>query len=117
MQSLVVFGSAIEPAGSTLRGVQDLVDRGCVPVLSAFRPHHRTPLADSPAATYEEMVSLYAAALEICAASEHDVRPGPRCVACHHNTATIPDDSGFYIRADDDITGGRWQGSSSAPAI
>lgn len=115
VQSLIVFGEAIEPLESTLQGVQDLVDRGAVPVLSAFRPHHRTPLAEAPAATVDEMVDVYSRALEICAASEHDVKPGPRCVACHHNTATLPDDSDFYLGLDDDITGGRWVGASSAP--
>ncbi|MDQ8043087.1 MAG: hypothetical protein AAGC46_00355 [Solirubrobacteraceae bacterium] len=116
VQSLVVFGEAIEPNESTLQGVRDLVDRGCVPVLSAFRPHHRTPLADAPAATFEEMASMYRRTLDICDASEFDIRPGPRCIACHHNTATLPDDSGFYIGQDDDITGGRWAKASSAPA-
>lgn len=114
VQSLVVFGEAIEPNESTLRGVQDLVDRGCVPVLSPFRPHHLTPLADSPAAGAEEMARMYRAALEICEASEHAIKPGPRCVACHHNTTTLPDDSGFYLRDGDDITGGRWAAASSA---
>ena len=51
VQSLIVFGEAIEPLESTLRGVQDLVDRGAIPVLSAFRPHHLTPLADAPPAS------------------------------------------------------------------
>lgn len=114
VQSLVVFGEAIESNESTLRGVQDLVDRGCVPVLSAFRPHHRTPLANAPAASYDEMVSVYRAALDICERSEHAVKPGPRCVACQHNTATLPDSSGFYLGLDDDITGGRWDSISSA---
>ena len=66
VQSLLVFGSAIEPLESTLRGVQDLVDRGCMPVLSAFRPHHATPLADAPPASYEEIVEAYERTLEIC---------------------------------------------------
>lgn len=104
VQSLLVFGSAIEPLESTLEGVQDLVDRGCVPVLSAFRPHHLTPLADAPAATYDEMVEAYLRTLEICERADNGVLPGPRCVPCHHNTVTLPGDSAFYVGLDGDLS-------------
>jgi hypothetical protein len=104
VQSLVVFGCAIEPIESTLRGVQDLVDRGCIPVLSPFRPHHLTPLAGAPAATCDEIVAVFLATREICRRSGNRVRPGPRCIACHHNTATVPDGSPFYARPEDDLT-------------
>jgi hypothetical protein len=104
VQSLLVFGSAIEPLESTLRGVRSLVERGCVPVLSAFRPHHLTPLADAPAASYEEMVDVLARATEICVQVDNGVLPGPRCIACCHNTVTIPDDSPFYVGLDGDLT-------------
>lgn len=104
VQSLVVFGATIEPLESTLRGVQDLVDRGVIPVLSAFRPHDATPLRDAPAATFEEMVEIYQRTLEICAASDSGVKPGPRCIACHHNTVTLPDGSPFYSGLEDDLT-------------
>jgi hypothetical protein len=105
VQSLLVFGAAIEPLESTLRGVQDLVDRGCIPVLSGFRPHHLTPLADAPAATYEEMVEVYQRTLEICERAGTGVRPGPRCIPCHHNTVTVPDGSPFYVSLDGDLSG------------
>ncbi|HEX4805798.1 MAG TPA: hypothetical protein VFU94_07850, partial [Conexibacter sp.] len=106
VQSLVVLGAAIEPLESTLRGVQDLVDRGCVPVLSAFRPHRLTPLARAPSAAFDEVVTAYERTLEICERTGTGVRPGPRCVACHHNTVTVPDDSDFYLHADDDVAAG-----------
>ena len=109
VQSLLVFGSAIEPLESTLCGVQDLADRGCLPVLSAFRPHHATPLADAPPASYSEIVEAYARTLEICAVADTGVRPGPRCVPCQHNTVTLPDDSGFYVGLDGDLTVPPWQ--------
>ena len=104
VQSLVVFGSAIELMESTLSGVQDLVDRGCIPVLSAFRPHHLTPLADAPAASLAEMVGIYERTLEICDRAGNGMRPGPRCIACHHNTVTVPDGSSFYSGLEDDLT-------------
>lgn len=111
VQSLVVVGCAIEPIESTLRGVQDLVDRGCIPVLSPFRPHHLTPLADAPAATLEEILSVFLATREICHSSGNRVRPGPRCIACHHNTATVPDGTTFYFGPEDDLTDRRCAGS------
>jgi hypothetical protein len=104
VQSLVVFGAAIEPLESTLRGVQDLVDRGAIPVLSAFRPHAATPLGDAPPASYDEMVAVYERTLEICERAGNGVRPGPRCIACHHNTVTVPDGSAFYSGLTDDLT-------------
>ncbi|MBE2318352.1 radical SAM protein [Solirubrobacter sp. CPCC 204708] len=104
VQSLVVFGAAIEPLESTLRGVRDLAQRGCIPVLSPFRPHHLTPLADAPPASFEEIVEVLARSIEICEQAGTGVLPGPRCVACHHNTATLPDGSEFYAGAQDDLT-------------
>lgn len=104
VQSLVVLGSAIEPLESTLRGVQDLVDRGCIPVLSPFRPHHLTPLASAPAATYDEMAAAYHRTVDICARAGNGVLPGPRCVPCHHNTVTFPDDRPFYVGVEDDLS-------------
>jgi hypothetical protein len=104
VQSLVVFGAAMEPMESTLRGVQDLVDRGCIPVLSAFRPHHLTPLAGEPAASYVETLEIYERTLEVCDRADNSVRPGPRCIPCHHNTATIPDGSPFYTGLEGDLT-------------
>lgn len=104
VQSLIVFGPAIEPLDSTLRGVRDLADRGAIPVLSPFRPHHATPLASAPPASFEEIVYVYERTLEICDKAGTGVRPGPRCIPCHHNTATLPDDSGFYLGLSDDLT-------------
>lgn len=104
VQSLIIFGAAIEPMESTLHGVRDLVDRGCVPVLSAFRPHHLTPLADAPPASYAETLEVYERTLEICDRADTGVRPGPRCIPCQHNTATIPDGSSFYVGLEGDLT-------------
>jgi hypothetical protein len=115
VQSLVVFGAAIEPIESTLRGVRDLVDRGCIPVLSAFRPHHLTPLGGEPGATFDEMRRIYEATVEICDRAGNGVRPGPRCVPCHHNTVTLPDASGFYIPLEVDISGAA--DPSAAPGV
>ena len=98
VQSLVVFGTPIEPLQSSLDGVRNLAARGCIPVLSPFRPHHLTPLATSPAATYVEIVEVLEQTMEICGESRTGVKPGPRCIPCHHNTATVPDGSDFYVR-------------------
>lgn len=108
VQSLVVFGAAIEPLESTLRGVADLVDRGCVPVLSPFRPHHLTPLARAPAATHAEIVEAYERTLELCVESPYDIFPGPRCVACHHNTVSVPFDDPFFVGHPEIVAGARW---------
>lgn len=103
VQSLIVFGAAIEPLESTLDGIRGLVERGCIPVLSPFRPHPATPMGDAPGATLEEALWLYERTLELCDAAGTGVKPGPRCVPCHHNTATVPDGSGFYVGLDGDL--------------
>lgn len=104
VQSLVVFGEAIESPESSLRGIRDLVDRGCIPVLSPFRPHGLTPLRDEPAATLDETLWLYDRTLAVCEKADNGVRPGPRCVPCHHNIAVIPDGTSFYVDLDGDLT-------------
>lgn len=104
VQSLVVFGSAIEPIDSTLAGIQALAERGCVPVLSPFRSHPATPMRDAPDATLEETLAIYEATVEVCESSGTGVKPGPRCIPCHHNTATLPDSSDFYVGLDGDLT-------------
>jgi Radical SAM superfamily len=97
IQSLIVFGAAIEPLESTLEGVRDLAERGCVPVLSPFRPHPITPMADAPAATFDEIIEVYRRSFAICERAGTGVLPGPRCVPCHHNTIAVPVDVPFYL--------------------
>jgi len=104
VQSLILVGTAIEPLEDTLRGVRDLAERGCIPVLSPFRPDPITPMRNMPAATRDEIVSAYLATVDICDRVANGVRPGPRCIPCHHNTVTLPDASGFYRGLDADLT-------------
>jgi radical SAM superfamily enzyme YgiQ (UPF0313 family) len=91
-RSMLIVG--LEPLEQTLRGVKALAERGCTPVLSPFRPSPFTPLADFPAPGAEYLSKAYEHALEICSA--YDVKLGPKCIPCHHNTLTFPDDSTFY---------------------
>jgi len=105
VQSLMVFGSSVEPIESTLDGVRALVDRGCIPVLSPFRPDATTPMGSLPPADEGEMRRVHEATLEICAISRTGLKPGPRCVPCHHNTVAFPDGSPFYLDQDDDLNG------------
>ncbi len=104
VQSLILFGQAIEPIEHTIEGVQALVDRGCIPVLSPFRPDVRTPMEHDSPSTEEEMRIVYERTMEICDNSATGVKPGPRCVPCHHNTVSFSDGGDFYIPLDKDIT-------------
>lgn len=105
VQSLMVFGEAVEPLESTLVGVRDLVDRGCLPVLSPFRPDPNTPMGKRGALppTVAEMRRAWEATLEICETADNGVKPGPRCIPCHHNTVTFPDGSDFYVPVGGDL--------------
>lgn len=104
VQSLMVFGEAMEPIESTLEGVSALVERGCIPVLSPFRPDFTTPMGKKSPATIEEMRRVYSETVEICDKVSTGVKPGPRCVPCHHNTVAFPDGSGFYVPLGGDLT-------------
>lgn len=99
VQSLMVFGEAVEPLESTLAGVRDLVERGCLPVLSPFRPDPNTPMGKRGALppTVDEMRRAWERTVEICEKAANGVKPGPRCIPCHHNTVTFPDGSDFYV--------------------
>lgn len=104
VQSLILFGVSIEPIETTLAGVQALVDRGCIPVLSPFRPDARTPMEHDPPSTEHEMKVVYERSLEICERSGTGIRPGPRCIPCHHNTVAFDDGSDFFIPLRKQIT-------------
>lgn len=93
VQSLILVGKAIEPFETTMQGVQELVARGSIPILSAFRPDANTPMGNEPPATYDEVVRAYQATLKLCLDAK--VLPGPRCVECHHNVAVVPTSSGI----------------------
>lgn len=104
VQSLLIVGESAEPLESTLEGVRELVDRGCVPVLSPFRPDPHTPMATLPPPSVDEMQRVYDATLKICAKAGSGLLPGPRCVPCQHNTIAFPDSSDFYVPLGRDLT-------------
>lgn len=85
VRSMLVVG--IEPMEDTLRGVRAIAQRGCVPVLSPFRPDESTPLRDLGPPTSEFLKEVYLRALEIT--RELDVTLGPNCIPCSHNTLTL----------------------------
>lgn len=93
VQSLVIAG--LEPEEDTLKGVEALAERGCMPVLSPFRPSEHTVLRDKPTPSVDQLLRIYDKAWTIT--KKYGLKPGPRCIPCHHNTLTFPDDSGFYV--------------------
>lgn len=105
VQSLILVGTSIESTESTLAGVRALAQRGCMPVLSPFRPDPTTPMgkANMPQPSVDEMIHVYEASLEICQQSGTGVLPGPRCIPCHHNTLTFPV-TDFYVDEHHDLT-------------
>ena len=92
VRSLVILG--LEPIEDTVRAVEALAERGCEPVLSPFRPHPATPLAEHRPPTADVLAEAYERSRET--AERHGVKLGPKCIPCQHNTLTFPDDSGYY---------------------
>jgi hypothetical protein len=82
VRSMLLAG--LEPMSSTLAGVEAIAARGCVPVLSPFRPDPSTPLHDLKAPTATALREVYLRAHEIT--QRFDVPLGPTCVPCSHNT-------------------------------
>ncbi|MFQ5531968.1 MAG: radical SAM protein, partial [Candidatus Nanoarchaeia archaeon] len=93
VRSLLMVG--IEPLEDTLRGVEVLAERGCDPVLSPFRPDPSTPMRNEKPPNVDFLIETYERAKEITGRFS-GVKLGPRCIPCHHNTLTFPDNSEKY---------------------
>lgn len=86
VRSMLLVG--IEPMEATLAGVRAIAERGCVPVLSPFRPDPGTPLASVPPPTGPFMLETYLRAADVVAS--YGIPLGPSCIPCTHNTLTLP---------------------------
>ena len=95
--SLLLAG--LESMEGTLSGVKALAERGCFPILSPFRPDPGTPLRNHVPQNAEFLEEVYLRSLEI--AVKEDVKLGPCCIPCTHNTLTLPDGSQPYYRSGD----------------
>jgi hypothetical protein len=97
VRSLLLLG--LEDLEDTLRAVRCLAERGCDPVLSPFRPDPSTPLKGLSPPDADLLVAAYEGAGDIVA-EYPDVRLGPRCIPCQHNTLTFPDGTdAYYVTA------------------
>lgn len=85
VRSMLMVG--IEPMESTLEGVRAILERGCVPVLSPFKPDPATPMADARPPAWEETLELYLRAQEL--ADDLGGSLGPTCPPCTHNTLSF----------------------------
>lgn len=85
VRSMLLVG--IEPPEETLAGVEEIARRGCVPVLSPFRPDPSTPMRNAPPPSGAVLRETYLRAFEI--AERHGVPLGPPCIPCAHNTLTL----------------------------
>ena len=90
VRSMLLVG--LEPIEDTLAGVEAIAERGCVPVLSPFRPDVSTPLRTTPPPDTAIMVDTYLRARDI--ALSHGVTLGPSCIPCSHNTMTLAQGGG-----------------------
>ncbi|ABL80553.1 MULTISPECIES: radical SAM protein [unclassified Nocardioides] len=85
VRSMLMVG--IEPLADTLAGVTAIAQRGCVPVLSPFRPDPMTPMAAHRPPTAAELREAFLRASEI--AAKYEAYLGPTCDPCTHNTLTF----------------------------
>jgi len=92
VRSLLLVG--LEPVKDTLGGIELLASIGVSPVLSPFRPSLKTPLKDFPPPSIETLKIAWEEGSKI--AKKYDIKLGPRCIPCHHNTLSFSDKSNFY---------------------
>jgi hypothetical protein len=85
VRSMLMVG--LEPLEDTVRGVELILERGCVPVLSPFRPDEATPLRNLAPPSAAQLEETYLAAVELADAA--GVALGPTCAPCTHNTLTF----------------------------
>lgn len=85
VRSMLMVG--IESAESTLAGVRAIVDRGCVPVLSLFKPDAATPMASHRPPSAEEALDIYLRSADLV--REAGGILGPTCPPCTHNTLSF----------------------------
>jgi hypothetical protein len=77
----------LEPVESTLEGVEAILERGCVPVLSPFRPDPATPMRDSRPPSADELREVFLRATDL--ADRYGIDLGPDCPPDTHNTLTL----------------------------
>jgi hypothetical protein len=87
VRSMLMVG--LEPAGDTLAGVRAIAERGCVPVLSPFRPDPSTPLRSMSPPETQLLRSVWERGSDI--AADYGIALGPDCPPCTHNTLTFAD--------------------------
>jgi hypothetical protein len=92
VRSILMVG--LEPIEDTIKGVQALAERGCMPVLSPFRPDPATPLKNVFPPSAQFLAEVYERSVE--AIESYSVKLGPQCIPCQHNTLTFPDGSDYY---------------------
>lgn len=85
VRSMLMVG--LEPLEDTLAGVEAIARRGCVPVLSPFRPDPATPLRDRPPPDAAFLEEAYLRARDV--AHRFGAMLGPGCLPCSHNTLTL----------------------------
>ena len=85
VRSMLMVG--LEPMADTLDGVRAIVERGCIPVLSPFRPDPATPLRALAPPSADQLEETYLRAVEITSAAGCSL--GPACPPCSHNTLTF----------------------------
>lgn len=93
VRSILMVG--LEPLSDLFEGVENLAKIGCSPVLSPFRPSSKTALAQYSPPVVTQLVEAYEGSKKIV--EKYEVKLGPRCISCHHNTLTFPDGSDYYF--------------------
>lgn len=95
-QAVEIFGAksvrsslivGLETEEDTLNGVRELLNCGCLPVLSAFVPAPGIDMANYPAPDVDFLLRVVKKAAEIT--KKENLQLGPLCRPCTHNSITV----------------------------
>ena len=92
VRSLLIVG--LEPIESTIKGIEELSKIGVVPVLSPFVPTSNIKIKNTLPPDEKTLLKIWKKAKNIT--KKYDIKLGPKCIPCQHNTLTFPDKSNFY---------------------
>ncbi|MBM3301608.1 MAG: radical SAM protein [Deltaproteobacteria bacterium] len=85
-RSLIIVG--LEPADETLKGVEQLVSMGVMPILSPFRALAGSLLENAEGFDADTNYRIYQESMSI--GMRYGVPIGPTCIACQNNTLALP---------------------------
>ena len=93
VRSILIVG--LEPVEETIKGVESIARLGCDVVLSPFVPAETVKLVKLDPPNEATLIDVYEKSSKIV--KKYNVKLGPRCIPCQHNTLAFPDEENCCV--------------------